>query len=220
MTTRMRAMIGLLLCTLLIGGAGWLTAEEPQPNSAAPAPVSFKHASPEAAFEAFRAAALRNEWGTALKSCATKLQDHLIRSNVALGYKIVEGVPARRADFETLLRRHVPTLDAINGDLVAKSKLANRRPELNELAEVVLLAATDKPALLQDLFAWFTRLKIDHGLPASGVIYAELTKLNIHGDTAEAVALTRDEEEKGRDVEFPVTFIRENEGWRLMLPEL
>jgi hypothetical protein len=48
-------------------------------------------------------------------------------------------------------------------------------------------------------------------------VAAELRKLTIDGGTAKGVAVTGDEL---GEVEFPVQFILEQDGWRLMLPEL
>ena len=186
--------------------------------AAEPVAAGPRHATPAEAFDAFRAAAQKEDWQTALKSCATRLQDHLIVSNVRIGYRIADyGDQHHKPGFEALLRRHVPRLDEWKQELRTKATAENREPLAAELAAKIRDNAADKPALLAELFAWLGKLGVDHGLPAGGVVDAQLSNLAIDGQRAKAVALSKDE--KGT-IEFPIEFIREAHGWRLMLPEL
>jgi hypothetical protein len=176
-----------------------------------------KHATPQAAFDAFRTAAQKKDWPLALRSCATRLQNHLLASNIRIGYRIAEDVPERKSSWEAMLRRHAPQLDAWKQELRAKANEEKRAPLVNELVDKIRDGVADKPALLADVFAWLTKLGIDHGLPADGVVEGHLSNLTIDGQRAKGVAVTGDED---GIVEFPVEFIREADGWRLMLPEL
>ncbi|MCE9553822.1 MAG: hypothetical protein K8T91_10680 [Planctomycetes bacterium] len=191
--------------------ASTLPAAEP---AVAAAP---RHASPQAAFDAFRSAAEKKDWPTALRSCATRLQNHLLVSNVRLGYRIAESVPEHKEGFEMLLRRHAPQLDQWKQELRTKANAEKRDPLVADLANKIRDGVADKPALLADLFAWITKLGIDHGLAADAVVASELRNLTINGQQAKGIAVTGDEQ---GIVEFPVQFIQEPDGWRLMLPEL
>ena len=183
-----------------------------------PAAAGPRHATPAEAFDAFRAAAQKEDWPTALKSCATRLQDHLIVSNVRICYRIADyGDQHHKPGFEALLRRHVPRLDEWKQELRTRATADNREPLAAELAAKIRDGAADKPALLAELFAWLGKLGVDHGLPAGGVVDAQMSNLVIDGQRAKAVAVSKDE--KGT-IEFPIEFIREADGWRLMLPEL
>ena len=183
-----------------------------EPPAAAP-----RHASPQAAFDAFRFAAEKKDWLTALRSCATRLQNHLLVSNVRIGYRIAESVPEHKEGFEALLRRHAPRLEEWKQELRTKAHAENRDPLVADLANKIRDGVADKPALLVDLFAWVTKRGIDHGLPADAVVASELRNLTIEGQQAKGFAVTKDEH---GTVEFPVQFIQEPDGWRLMLPEL
>jgi len=176
-----------------------------------------RHATPQAAFDAFRAATEKNDLPTALRSCATRLQNHLLVSNLKFGYRIGEQVPKYKVTLEAALRRHVPQLDLWKDELIAKAEAEGRKPLVVDLAAKIRDGAADKPALLADLMTWLADIGIDHGLPADALVAAELRKLTIDGGTAKGVAVTGDEL---GEVEFPVQFILEQDGWRLMLPEL
>lgn len=198
-----------LLCVLTLSSAPLHAAE---PAAAAP-----RHASPQAAFDAFCSAAEKKDWPAALRCCATRLQNHLLVSNLRIGYRIAESVPEHKAGFETLLRRHAPQLDQWKQELRAKANAENRDPLVADLANKIRDSVADKPALLADLFAWVTKQGIDHGLAADAVVASELRNLTIDGQQAKGIAVTGDEQGV---VEFPVQFIQEPDGWRLMLPEL
>lgn len=200
----------LLFCILAMSASA-LPAAEP------PAAAAQRHASPQAAFDAFCSAAEKKDWPVAIRCCATRLQNHLLVSNLRIGYRIAESVPEHKEGFEALLRRHIPRLDEWKQQLRAKAKAESRDPLVADLANMIRDGAADKPALLADLFAWVTKQGIDHGLAADAVVASELRNLTIDGQQAKGIAVTGDEQGV---VEFPVQFIQEPDGWRLMLPEL
>ncbi len=174
-------------------------AEQAQAEKAAAAAAGSSGAAcatPQAAYAAFKKAALAQDWGTAAGLLSDESQDMLAASMMLGASFMTMGTPEKEKSLEKLLARHGMNLDdepqgPANGpgDLVAEVK--------------------DKQAFIRDISAWIAKHGDDEGMPLASL--GELSNLETDGDHATATADT----ENGPQ---PIEFVNNGGSWRLHLP--
>jgi hypothetical protein len=158
-----------------------------------------KFDSPEAAFKAFQEATEAEDWQAAAR-CLTPESQAMMADGLIFGASFATlGDPEKEKELEQLLKRYEIDMDAEPKE--PQDKDPSAMPSF--VADV-----ENKPALIEDLFAWLKKNSTGGG-PSFEI--KKLGEVKIDGDEATAMAETEDGDK-------PIEFRRVDGGWLIHLP--
>jgi hypothetical protein len=161
---------------------------------------STKFDTPEAAFNAFQEAAKSEDWQAAARCLTPESQAMMADGLIFAASFATLGDKEKEKSLDELLKKHKIDMDAEPKEPADKDPMA--MPSF--VADV-----EDKPALIEDLFAWLEKNSSGKGGPDFEV--KKLGEVKIDGDQATAMAET----DRG---DKPVEFRRIDGGWLVHLP--
>ncbi len=179
-----------------------------------------KHATPEAAFDAMKAAAAKSDWKGVAGCMTAESQELLVGGMAMAGQFFAMGDKAKGEEFNALLKKHGIDMEKEMKDISAKGQGAKdpdaAKKSMQGSLQAVGAKVKDKPAAIAEIMQWMEKNSDKKGgNPMNEKLAGTLKDMKTTGDTATGKVVTKGKD--GKDMEGPINFKKISGSWLIDL---